>query len=342
MRHPALLLAAGLALMLPSAALAKPKPATSSVDCTDPDPSKHDHIADALEVVGDPLTIEIRGICHEDVLIERDNVTLIGSDPTVDGIQAVDTENIRGSAVYVRNARFVRLENLHLSGGVWSGVRVMASDTVVEVVSCVLEDNGVQGLGAIYSVVVIEDSIVRDNPRGVTAFGGQLFCTRCSIESASSFGLLAFGGADSHLTDSTVDAATYGVFIIGASPATINGSEITSPSFALVATDGGNIDVLDSTFSGSVLAQRKSLLTLTDSEQTANPVSFNSLELDSTLQMDGDSTLVGPTFLNRFATTVITDTSTLDGDLHCASGSDAYCDDPLTQVTGVSSCGLCM
>ena len=63
----------------PKASAAAATSKTVAVDC-----AAGDSIAKALEQPGDPLTIDIRGFCDEDVVLSRDRVTLRGSDPDLD------------------------------------------------------------------------------------------------------------------------------------------------------------------------------------------------------------------------------------------------------------------
>ena len=69
----------------------------------------------ALETPAEELAIEIHGMCTEDVVISRDNVTLLGADPESDGIQS-EVEG-KGAALTVIGSRFVTVENLTLNGG---------------------------------------------------------------------------------------------------------------------------------------------------------------------------------------------------------------------------------
>ena len=63
------------------------------------------------------LTIEISGMCEERVVIERDNVTLIGSDPLADGITISATDPwVHRTLVKVVDPRGVRFENLTITG----------------------------------------------------------------------------------------------------------------------------------------------------------------------------------------------------------------------------------
>src|SRR6185503_4060518 len=62
------------------------------------------------------LTIEISGMCHENVVVTRDRVTLRGSDPAHDGIQAAENTEFTDAALWVRAAALFTVENLTLTG----------------------------------------------------------------------------------------------------------------------------------------------------------------------------------------------------------------------------------
>ena len=173
------LLAASLMLCLPASVSAKPPPsATVAVDCTDPNPTKHDSINDALTNPAKELIIEIRGMCRENVLVERDYVTLLGADPTVDGIQALSDED---DALMVRGAFGARLENLRLTGGE-TGLSVY--DTTyyrTHVENCRMEGNtfGADISGA---NVRAQNSTFSFNDMGVwVGSAGWLICHTCTI-----------------------------------------------------------------------------------------------------------------------------------------------------------------
>jgi hypothetical protein len=260
-------------------------------------------------------------MCHEDVRIRRDHVTLIGADSNVDGIEAVDTVDIRGAAVYVRDARMVRLENLKLTGGVTSGLRVVSSDTQTLVKNCRLEGNGRDGITAAWSVVIIEDSVMSNQPRGATVgLASQFACTRCTMENVNT-GLLASVGAEVYFSDST----------------------ITANSDSLQVFEGANVFVSDSALSGRVNLGWQTVLTLTNVVQTAIPYNnANLVDVDSTLVLEGGSSLLGPLNLRTFSKVRLESDSAIDGDLTCESGAIASCVNPEKVTGGIQDCGLCV
>src|SRR5688572_12526718 len=121
----------------PSAAAQAPA-ATEKVDC-----SKGESINKALSKHqgAGSLVVELTGMCQENVVVTRDRVTLRGTDPATDGIQAVGNVEQTDAAVWVRSAQLVTLENLKLTGG-FTGL--LATDTNVPfllVINCRLDGN---------------------------------------------------------------------------------------------------------------------------------------------------------------------------------------------------------
>ena len=306
------LAAAALTLAAPSR-VAGATTKVVSVDCT-----KGQNVSVALQTKADNLEIRIRGMCHEDVVIRRDHVTLIGADPNVDGIAAVDTVDIRGAAVYVRDARMVRLENLKLTGGITSGLRVHSSDTQTVVKNCRLEGNGRDGITAAQSVVVVEDSVMSDQPLGaIAALASQFFCTRCTMENVN-VGLLAADGAEMTVSDSTITANSDGLQIL----------------------NSANVFVTNTQLSGRVNLAHQALVTMTDVVQTEIPSNANLVKIDSTLVLDGRSNLMGPLNVRTFSKVRLDSDSAIDGDLTCQSGGIASCVDPLDVTGDIQDCGL--
>ena len=131
-------------MMATFALLASPSSAQKSktikVDC-----SKGQSINKALEDKADELIIEISGMCEENVLVERHNVTLRGGDPAGDGIRAVD-EGDDDVALTIAGTLNVAVENLRLTGG----ERGLTVNNVirgsVHVRNCNVEGNSRMGL----------------------------------------------------------------------------------------------------------------------------------------------------------------------------------------------------
>ncbi len=118
------------------------------------------------------LTIEIDGICYENVSIrDRSRVTLIGDDRDEDGIHGVSTDldgPNRGNTIQISRAAGVRLENLTISGGARNGIEFSYSNANT-VETCIVDGNARNGLiiGRKSIVRVFDSEITGDTEDGV-------------------------------------------------------------------------------------------------------------------------------------------------------------------------------
>ena len=150
----ALILLAGLVAEAGSA----PGVKTIRVDC-----NRGDSINQALADKADGLIIEIQGTCQEDVVVARDDVTLLGlgSDPTV-----IAQAN---NAIWIDRASRVTLENLTVTGSTnpdptGAGIFVFQSSGVV--ISNVQAEGNREGMRTYASTLRIVDSEFCGNSRG--------------------------------------------------------------------------------------------------------------------------------------------------------------------------------
>ena len=58
------------------------------------------------------------------------------------------------------------------------------------------------------------------------------------------------------------------------------------------------------------------------------------------LSVGNGSHLLGPVFIQRASDAIVDGGSTVEGQLECSSGGDAYCEDP-SNVGGAFGCGSC-
>ncbi|HYN22537.1 MAG TPA: hypothetical protein VE078_16375, partial [Thermoanaerobaculia bacterium] len=84
-------------------------PVPKVVDC-----GKGDSLQKAIENSLDGDVLEVRGLCNENVRIERRRLILQGIDPAVDGIRGVVTDPPAAAALEVWYSGFVRIENLSI------------------------------------------------------------------------------------------------------------------------------------------------------------------------------------------------------------------------------------
>lgn len=318
------------------AALAPPVNAsvtkTVVVDC-----ASGDTIANALTKGADELIVEITGICDEEIVIERDNVTLRGTDSAVDGIRGVGVGNV----VTIRRALGITIENLAVLDGSRDGVSILRSDGVSIVNSRItgharngISSNGGQGIR-------FSDLEIDAGSWGWSA-DGDARCTRCTINGGS-FGWVAFEGQQS-IRDSIVTGGSYGVWAQTTANLTVTDSTVSGGFASGVSLENATLDISGSALDGALFCVEQSTLILDNSQQLSGP-GFNSFDDQAFVSVTNGSELLGSQFLDSFSNIVIEDgpagTSLISGDLFCNSGSDAWCPDAATNVTG-SSCGQCL
>jgi hypothetical protein len=145
---------------------------------------KGESVQAALDKNPGPVTIEIEGICAENVRIElRGDVTLRGKrgDPAKDGLKGV-ADPTRGSALEIRYAPRVWLEDLSFNGGPASGVMLRYSSATIT--KCTMNDNAGTGLVPTYQSLVLGDWLEssRNGSYGVFAsYGGFFRCRSCDF-----------------------------------------------------------------------------------------------------------------------------------------------------------------
>ena len=252
------------------------------------------------------LIIEIDGICHEAVLVERDNVTLIGVNagggvPT-DGIDAASTGGGPpefGVALWIRYVRRVTVENLILSGGARFGLRVIHS-TLIRVNNCILEDNGAFGIIVRNSGVRVDRSTLRTNAGGVSVARGAL---RNVLRSTIDDGVLVANNAVVTMRRSVVNGSFQAV--LKSLIQLENTDQMTNPGENVISDD-------------------------------------SQLQADIDSNVLGPSTF--SVFSTGFFENDGTDEAHHSGNMTCESGSDVVCDDPTIQIIGggTSDCSSCM
>ncbi len=232
------------------------------------------------------VTIEVIGVCHENVTIQRDNVTLLGTNPTSSKIIGVPEVNlIDESPVTVRTSSNVDIKNLTIAGGTSSGIATVASE--VHASNCILEDNGFNGVAQTGGGLLrVDNCTIRNNTlSGVRVQdGGFLEVTNSSIESNGQYGVGVNGGA----------RVLVGKNLLGeAGPTTITGNA----AGAVLANDNGTADIANSTLESdgptAVTAVRSAsvILTNTSVEATGNFACAAFIGDGSVLRMHGGNTL---------------------------------------------------
>lgn len=318
-----------------------PTQRTVRVDCT-----TGQSIQRALEVKADELVVEISGVCAEDLLIHRDNVTLRGADPAVDGVRGVAAGVTSADGVVeVRRARNVRIENLTISEGGKSGLTVNQALNV-SVANCRLVNNGRHGLAVHSSLEVdVRDTEMGGNMgRGISVFDGyNVNCLRCTIEANGNFSVLGVMNSVIGVFESSVSGRA--ILSALSSSVQVIDSDFTPPSptdLALLASDYSEISLQRSRFSGWAAALETATLRFEDSEHEDNAAGFNFVDLSSILSLEGASSLTGDLIVEDFSKALVKDGSTLAGNLTCSSAGDAFCEDSGLISGSISGCASCL
>lgn len=332
-------------LFVSGAAAGIPATATVAVNC-----NAGDRIMVALLRPAVELTIEISGICEEDVEILRKNVTLRGTNPLTDGIRP-DPDGLKRQVITVFGTNSIIIENLNLAGAN-NGIGVNASFGVF-VTNCIIEDNSFAGvIAGTASTVRVLDTVIRNiggNPnRGIWATqGSNMSCTGCTIENHVR-GILLRHGSEMLLIDSTVVGTQQGVEVVraskfrmlaGTSPSTIQGGSGGSQN-ALVLRDNSSAFLTSGNINGNIRLRRNSVAVLAGTLQSNPSLLVNVVQSGSSLVARNSASFVGDFFITEFSNVTLPTGSTVSGSLSCSLGADAVCGNP-SNVSGTSNCGQC-
>lgn len=336
-----LLVAAAFAVERGEATGAAAQAKAVRVDCTKPGGS----IAAALKSAAPEVVIEIRGLCHERVLVQRSGVTLRGADPAFDGLVGpvgsstalleISDASLTEGVFVNEDARYaVTLENLSFRGN--DGFGMIAIDSHVQAKNCRFHDNA--GTGAHVTGAglghFLDTAFERNGASGLSANRAALVvCERCTLEDNTN-GLSATNSAVATLVDSVIEG-TAGVNVLGG--ASVTGFRTTVDAVAeAFFVNRGDVRWFDGSFSGTLIAFHKSFLRFGGVVQTANP-GVNFLRDDTTIFFTG-GTLLGTTILDVFSNGRLA-AGAIVGDLVCDASSDLVCDAGVSKTS--SSCGLC-
>lgn len=305
----------------------------------------------ALRRRADELIIKIHGLCIENVEVRRDRVTLLGTDPGVDGIQAADNGDPRESALRIRDARRVRVENLQLTGAAWAGLQIINSNDGIAVVNARLENNARRGASVFGSTASFEDAVVTGNGTsdaigwGILAWqSSQVTCVRCTVQgnpvTGEGVAVLSTGGSSVFVEDSTLEGTAGIVSQIG-SHFSVESSTVAGTTVAASAAFNANGRITRTSVSGVLDAEVRSDLRIAGVTETGPP-SFVFVAENASLMLTSDpsgpTTLTSDVFIQGFSNAQIFNGTTI-GDLSCSASSDAHCDG--TETKGSSNCGLC-
>ena len=345
-----------------SPAAARAPAATEKVNC-----HKGESVNKALakQPAAAALVVEIDGLCHENVVVTRDRVTLRGTDPATDGIQAVTNADQSDAAVWVRGAQFVTLENLKLTGGFTGLTATDANLPFLRMLNCRVEGSAQFGVVLETSLLTAENTTVGPNARfSVGAFAGSRFeCRGCTITHAPASPafdtVFVSTGSQFFLFDSTLTGGS-----INASNSQVNVSDSTLEAFA---ANGA----------AAVVAGASSQVNLTRT-QVEGPVRFfggTTASLAGVTQTPGSTPGPTPNFvdeaafvrvgsvapfcasppcapappiqssvlgfnLSNFANASLLQNTAVTGNVSCGPGANVFCPGTVT-VSGTANCGLC-
>jgi hypothetical protein len=326
--------------------------ATVKVDC-----SKGESINEALtkQLQAQKLTIEISGMCHENVVVIRDGVTFHGIDPANDGIQAKENAEITDPVLWVRGATLTSVENLTLTGGFSGLLATNANLPNLRVTNCRLTGNIAFGIQLENSLATATDTTFESVGPGAPAgvfLSSRLACNHCTLIAPAS-------GVNATLTtvNSIVNFGQQSTFTggpirsegssVGIADSTINVSATNVPSVNSVSNSSVNMTRVQVTGRLFFQGSNAVLLAVTQGALGAQP---NQATLGSQVtvgaagQPGGGPPNINSTLakfdINNFSNLILNQGSTIDGDLVCRFGGNAYCVDP-ANVTGATNCALC-
>ncbi len=330
------------ALLAGGAAAQGPGLKTFTVDC-----AAGDSINQVLARNAGALIVNVVGLCVEDVVIQRDRVTLRGADPAADGIQAATLTDRFGAALLIRRARYVRVENLTLSGARRAGLRIEDSRREIEIVNCRIENNQEFGIVMAAASAVGTDLVVTGN--GFVGVGiseaALLQCDNCTIADnpgpGQGTGLMSVLASQLRLNGGLV-SARLPVWVRSSAFGILTDTTVVG-RIALRADQSGDITFNRGTVDGSLSLSGDSQITLLSAQQISNPTGFNtatggSLLTVGTLGGWAPATVVGTTYFEEFSHGVFR-RGTSVGALTCVSGADAQCEGSVARAA--SSCSSC-
>lgn len=313
---------------------------TILVDC-----SEGDSINEALKSPAGELTIEISGLCEEDVVIERPHATLRGSDPSTDGIQAVATlaGNPLGAAVLIRGTHSVRLESLQLTGGARSGLNVLGTGNDISMEGCSLHGNGRNAIELRRGFLEMTSTQISEDNDGINAFDDSTVRVIDSdVSAGNNVSIPGLGVAmriqiNSGLLLVRGSATGDRSLVLNEGSATVFFTDLNG---TVLLGDGGNGFLVLLDLDGRFGVEGKSRLGLLGVTQTSTGTD-NLVRQDSTLSLlagAGPTTLVRDTAFTEFANGDLGAASTLPA-ITCDVSSNALC--PAPTSVGASTCGFC-
>jgi hypothetical protein len=337
-------------------AAAATAPKTIAVDCT-----KGQSLQAAIDKNAGPITIEVTGVCVENVVINHQDVTLRGAG-SGDGIQSPSTL----PALTIRNVDAARLENLAFSDNPGPAVSIVAS--AVLMIDCLISGNNVSSGPGTVAIGAANDSLldatnltVSDNHRaGVSVSrGSRFFCHGCAFSGNVGLAAVASDGALVSLLNSTV-AQRFGLRAIRGAYADIDCITEPSPHPCAMQATGVAGQAFDhgvvwmwgaGDFTGQLTATESGTIGLYGARQIAGAqpgqgpptndgAMFGKVVAVATFDTDPprQSRLLA-TGLSHFSRLVVTDETEISGAFDCSSAADAWLDGSVVAAPGTTVTG---
>src|SRR5207247_2633743 len=212
-------------------------------------------------------------------------VTLRGTDPANDGIQAVANATQIDAALWVRGAHQGSVENLKLIGGFAGLLATEVSSPHLRMVNCRLEGNTNYGVALQASLLQVEDSIFTSN--GFVNAGifqaSRFQCTRCTLSDpgggvgpALRTNIIDFAGSSLLLSDTTLNNGAINSFAssMAVNDCTINGF---GPTGASIVDGQSTVNIVRTHLSGPLILNGASNTVLLGVTQTPG-ITPNSLD----------------------------------------------------------------
>ena len=328
----------GLRAAAPAAAAKASKPKV--VDCT-----KGDRLQAAIDASADGDTIEVRGLCNENVKIVRRKLTLHGLDPLTDGVRGVASTSTLYAALEIWYSELIHMENLSFTHTGGSGLGLWFSSA--EAVNCRMTGNAMMGAHvSAGSLLDASELVLSDN--GAHGLNVQRnswsICLGCRLENNANRAAAANRASFFSLWDSVITGArgllvsndSYGDLdcITGGSafPCSLNVTMTAAAAFS-----NGTAGLYGSgPFAGQVIAFDRGQIYLYGAQQTStgvnssgNPRSnsfdyFAMLVAEPSVETGLQNQLKGTTFINTFSWALLIDGTAVAGTLTCGSAGDAW------------------
>ena len=352
---------------------AKPQGTTTIVvDC-----EKGERISKALKREARELIVEIHGMCIENVLVDRDKVTLRGRDPLTDGIQG-DPAGAENAVLQIIRANGVRIEGLTIRAGKLDGIQV--SYGFPAIANCRIVDNPRIGLLLVTSSISrATDLILSENGQFAAQVQGAcaLNCNGCEIRDNHG-GVVVLGGGTIYCTGCNFSNNLNSPVAVQESSAWLFESSFANPASlrgvinSFLQVSGGSIEVSADAwgrFPPAVIVQDNSegalsdlpvqggLQVLWDSHLELFGVRHSYAGADSRgyILADTGSYLIAqdavrsdgtvvPTSLSRnlwaygFSDAELRDGTTVQGNVTCVNAGDAFAENPANIFGAVSGC----